>query len=501
MTASTTTPVTAPRATSVRRWTRRVQGARSGRGAGAVVLDVWYAVVSLASVAALALGVASLLGLGFAGADGATPLADGPGPVLLLVALVGGLLSLAERLGPVGVGGAGRAWWLPLPVDRRELLRPEVLRGPALGAAVGATVAPLLPVLLGAAPDGARLVLWAASGAAAGAAAVAVATVVEVRAPRARPLAVLGDSLVLASVVGLAACLLVDVALAPEPGWWLVATLATAAAVLTVVSERGAGSLPGDVLRSRGSAGDRAFVAVLSLDARELGRALASGSRTRRRSLRIRAGGPVRAVLLSDALLLARSPRLLVQAAVAAVVGLAVISGGLAALLVHAGLLVTGLAAAGTGGAGARHAALVPALDRALPLGQSRVRLAHGVAPAALGLAWAAVALVGGALTAGTDPVPWLVVAPAWALALAAATVRAAYRPPPRFSELMVATPMGGVPTTAGTAHGPDVALVATLPTAVALLAGTWTVPLVVAQWLLTAGAVAVATRTHRRSR
>ncbi|KGM11315.1 DUF6297 family protein, partial [Cellulomonas carbonis] len=220
----------------------------------------------------------------------------------------------------------------------------------------------------------------------------------------------------------------------------------------------------------------------------------------RRPSRRLRPGGPVRALVLADALLVVRSSRLMVQAAAATVLGLAVVAGGLAALLTHAGLLVTGLVAAGTAGAGARHAALVPALDRALPVGQVRVRLAHGVLPVVAGLAWGVVVLVGGAATTGTDPLPWLAVAPAWALALAAATVRGAYRPPPRFSELMVVTPMGGVPTTAGTTHGPDVALLATLPTAVALLAGTWTAPLVVAQWVLTVGAALLAVRVHPRS-
>ena len=47
--------------------------------------------------------------------------------VLAVVALAA-VVSLFARLGPVGVGSAAVAWWLPLPAPRRGVLRGELLR-------------------------------------------------------------------------------------------------------------------------------------------------------------------------------------------------------------------------------------------------------------------------------------------------------------------------------------------------------------------------------------
>ena len=89
---------------------------------------------------------------------------------------------------------------------------------------------------------------------------------------------------------------------------------------------------------------------------------------------------------------------------------------------------------------------------------------------------------------------------PAWAVVLAAAALRSAYRPPPRF-RVTAASPMGGVPSTGGAFQGLDVVLAATLPTTVALYLGGLSPVLVGAQWGATAITAAVLVGTAGRRR
>ncbi|MBX9245886.1 hypothetical protein ICW40_13845, partial [Actinotalea ferrariae] len=95
------------------------------------------------------------------------------------------------------------------------------------------------------------------------------------------------------------------------------------------------------------------------------------------------------------------------------------------------------------------------------------------------------------------------VLAPAWALVLAAAAVRAAYRPPPKHRQVVVSSPMGGVPPTTGMTQGVDVALAGTLPTALALYVGEAGPTLVLVQHglalALVASLVAASGRRPRR--
>lgn len=512
-----------PTAHHVLRVTADIAGEREGRGRWWLLVEVWAVVLYVGTGFGVVLGIAWSLGL-----EGLGTAAGGTGPTgmrtvavaLGVVGVTGAVAATAARLGPVGVGGGGATWWLPLPVDRTGLLRPDALRWPALGAGAGAAGALFLPVVLGLPLSVPVVAAWAAVGGACGAATTAGVVAAQVTRPGLhRRLGVAGDLVLVGAVLavtvvvergarpsGAAALGPLDGLddLAPAPGILLgaAAVVAVAAVALTARSARRVGTIPGPRLREHGAASDRALVALLSLDLRELGAALSGGPRrTRHRSVRRVARGARRAVVQTDLLLLRRSPRLLVQALVAVLLGVtlsrvpAVGSGPALYLL----LLVTGLWVARAAAVGARQADLVPALDRALPLSQRQVRTARGLVPLAAAAAWTAVLLV--ARTAWADDGaasavgPWLAVAPAWAAVLAAGAVRAAYRPPFRVSAgSAVTTPMGGRPATAGLERGLDVALVGTLPTALALAVGAWS-PVVVGLQLALAVAVVLGVR------
>ena len=505
-----------PTAAYVRRVTADISGEREGRGRWWLLVEVWAVVLYVATGFGVVLGIAWSLGLGLEGLDpgiavgGAGATGTRTAAVALgVLGVTGALAATTARLGPVGVGGGGATWWLPLPVDRTGLLRPDALRWPALGAGAGAGGALFLPVVLGLPLSVPVLAAWTAVGGACGGVATAGVLAAQVARPRLhRRLALVGDLVLVGAVLGVS--VLVErgtrpagsaatggVALEPGPLLGAAAVVAAGAVVLTVTSARRVGTIPGPRLREHGAASDRALAALLSLDLRELSAALSDGpTRTRHRSVRRVVRGARRAVVQTDLLVLRRSPRLLVQVTVAVLLGVtlsrvpALASGpGLYVLL-----LVTGLWTARAAAVGARRADLVPALDRALPLSQRQVRVARGLVPLLAATAWAAVLLV--ARTTWSDDgaaaalVPWLAVGPAWAAILAAGAVRAAYRPPFRVrASSAVTTPMGGRPETAGLERGLDVVLVGTLPTLLALAVDAWS-PVVVG--LQAAFAVAV---------
>ena len=489
-------PARIPQGSQVRKLTASIENARQGHGFGAVVQEVWYVVITVALCVLLVVGVAGGIKESAPnGAGVATLVGELPGALALLAA-VGGLLSLAGRLGPVGLGGGGASWWLPMPVDRRGLLRPTVLRWPLASAAVGGVLAPLAVVLFGADVTPGLVLRWAALGAAAFSALAAGAALLQPIGSASRIIAATGEIVMLLAAGAIAAVALSgrDTSGWTLDGGWLVAVpLAAVAVVATVLAERHSTRLSGAGLRDRGSVGDRAQVAVLSLDLRELSGALAAAPHRARRtgSLRLAAGGPRRAIALADLVLLSRAPRQLAQVAVAAL--FAVAAGQVT--LTQAGLplygvwLVTGFWATNAAAAGARHADLAPVLDRLFPLSARDVRVARGAVPLIAATVWAAAAFVGHASTTGQPA--WLALLPAWAAVLAAAAVRSAYRPAPRWTASSVVSPMGGVPPTGGLFKGLDVALVGTLPTAVVLYSGSLSLTALVVQALVAAVIVA----------
>lgn len=501
----------------IRRLTARASAARSGRGAVEVLSSVAYAVVCVAVTVGLVVGIADAVrGVVTLSSD-----AQDPDMVLSLDAVramlwtvVGALsVSLAARLGPVGVSDAGVRWWVPTGVDRSGLLVGSwwsTLATWTVGTSVAATtVAGVTGVpVTGAALGGVALV-----GAGAGALLVAAVGVLQAHG-LARAARRAADGVVaLVPVLGVLWIVVVGsgrwsgpgdggvAGPAPTSGLWLVAVvLAVAALVVVLVWRRSLGRLSASVLAERAGTAQHAGAATLSLDTRELARALGRGRavRTRRPSRRLRVvRGPRTALLVAEALALARTPGLLL--AVPALACSAVVAQQVPALRDGAGLVVVtavvGLRAAQTGARGASEADVSPALDAMLPLGSRTTRMLRTVFPALVSGVVLLAALAPTVVEAGAPLGPWVLLLLLAGAGFGAAAVRGAYRRPPDWSAPLLATPAGALPTGAVSSalRGPDLALVVVVPLAVAVVVGAASWVLVVAQAVGAVGAVVVA--------
>ncbi|OJV74982.1 MAG: hypothetical protein BGO37_06555 [Cellulomonas sp. 73-92] len=469
-----------PEARSIRRFTAAAGRARAGASLSSLLGDVYYAVISAAIGAAVAVGVAGQVRASLPPPPAVPPATSLSLPTLVAVALLAGagvLVSLAGRLGPVGTGGAESAWWLVLPVDRRGLLRPAARRLPIVGAVAGGAVVALLDGgLLG--DSGQRTLLAAAAGVVVAALLVLLATVVQSAGVSRRRVALAGDALlgvsaVLAVVLALGGAHLAQLPVAPWP--LLVVGVLLVAALVWLVDGR-LDRMPARSLRESGSVATQAMGAVVSLDSRELGRALTAGSaRPVRRWVSRFHGvrGAASALVAADVAQLRRSPRHLVQLVVAALIPwlatvvpqLANVPGVLVAVLVAGGI------ASSAAAEGARAGEMNPILDRMLPLAAKTVRRLRMAVPGVAMLAWALLAFAALGRWAG-DVGTWLVLAALGAPVWAAATVRAAYRPGPNWSKPLVSTPFGALPTgvTTVVSRGPDLVVLCLLPTWIALI-------------------------------
>ncbi|ACZ22255.1 hypothetical protein Sked_23400 [Sanguibacter keddieii DSM 10542] len=508
----------------LRRLTARAAAARSGSGAAEVLSTVASAVVCTAVVVGLVVGAADavrgVLTLPGAGDAAAPVLSLGVVRLLLWAAVAALAGSLAARLGPVGVSDAGLRWWVPTAVDRSGLLVGSWWA--ALGAwAVGTSVAAtLVAVVTGMPPTLGTLGAVSLLGAATGALVVASVGLLQAGG-RGRPAQRVADGLVaLVPLLGAVAVVVggvrpdLDVPAAADraggaagldalsPPVALVVTLLVAASALVaaVVWRRTLGRVEASVLAERAGTAQHVGASALSLDTRELARALGRGrpGRPRRASRRLRlARGPASALLHSEVLALVRAPGVLLGTA--ALAGAAVVAQQVPALGSGGGLVVVaavvGLRAAQAGARGAAEADVVPALDAMLPLGSRSTRLVRTVVPALTSAVVVVTSLA--AAVRGLDGALW-----SWVLLLAlagagfgAAAVRGAYRKPPDWSAPLLATPAGALPTGAvvSAARGPDLALLVVVPVGVALVAGTVTPVLLVAQTLVAVVAVLVA--------
>ncbi|MGY1843287.1 DUF6297 family protein [Modestobacter sp. SYSU DS0875] len=504
---------------AVRRVTRRATAARADTSWVSLVGDVVGWLTSLGVLVAVVGGTVSSLRVQIA-ARPATGAAVLPGAITSLVAavlVVAGLAWVLARLGPVSATPAAAVWWLPLPADRRGLLRGELFRVVLISATAAAVV--VVPVLLavpGATPTSnpaAADVLVGVSAAALLTAAGAGLLVVLQAAGRGRRLPTAAGALACSAVVGaaVAGTVLAAVDAGPVSGWAVQPTgtpLAAAAvvagvlAVLGVVAaDRRLGRLRAGDLRARGEIVQYATASTFSMDTRELGRALASSPRAPRRPRRWRrVRGARSALLAADLVVLTRSPwrwgQLAVGAALPVLAARTSGLGNLPALVAVAAVLGWALAAVALGEP-SRRAQASPALDRVLPLSADVVVRLRSVVPLAV---LVVVCGVSGALVGqGTGAmVVWaglgVAVAPAWA----GAAVRGGYRPELDWSGPVVATPMGAVPTGVGQTlvRGTDLGVVGTVPFGIALLVGTPSAVWVPVQlgWALAVGALAVLT-------
>lgn len=492
-----------PAARSIRRFTAAAGRARAGASLGSLLGDVYYAVISVAIGAAVAFGVAQQVRSSLPPAPDVPPPTSLSLPALVVLALLaagGVLVSLAGRLGPVGAGGAESAWWLGLPVDRRGLLRPAARRLPVLGAIVGAALVALLDAgLLGDAP--ARVVRAAAAGLLVSALLVLLATVLQSAGVPRRRVALVGD-LVLAVSAVLAVALAfggTHLGALPVLPWPALVGGAVVVAALAWLVDRRLDRIPARSLRESGSVATQAVGAVMSLDSRELGRALTAGSTapTRRWVSRLRlVRGPATALVGADLAQLRRSPRHLVQLVVAALLPwlatvvpqLEGVGGVLVALLVGGGVAASAVAE------GARQGEMNPILDRLLPLPAKTVRRLRMVVPGVAMLAWSLLAFGALGRWAGSTG-DWLALGVVGTPVWAAAAVRAAYRPGPNWSKPLVATPLGALPTGVASviARGPDLVVLALIPTWIAVVLRAVTPTLLLVQVAGSAVAVAVA--------
>jgi hypothetical protein len=265
------------------------------------------------------------------------------------------------------------------------------------------------------------------------------------------------------------------------------------------------GRLPARSLRESGSVTSQAAGALVSMDSRELGRALTDSAAQvrRRRARRFRVvRGPVGALVLADLLVLVRSPRHLVQIAVAALVPVLVartpqLAGPVGFILA---LLVAGAVAASATAEGARRAEMSPALDRLLPLDAKQARRLRLVVPVGALLVWSVIAFGAVGIWSGS-PLPWVALGVAATPVWAAAAVRAAFRPAPDWGGPLVSTPMGALPGGVASvlARGPDVVVLGLVPTIVALVLDQVTPAVVGFQLAFAAIAVLVASGTDTR--
>jgi len=469
-----------PPARDIRRYTAQAANARGGASLGSLLASVYYAVITLGIAIGMALGFAQAMRVALPPApEVSTPtsLSLATLVVVIIVALAGVLVSLAGRLGPVGAGGAEAAWWLPLPVDRRGLLRPAARRLPLLAALVAAILVGLLDagLLADSAPRVVHVVLTSAL---VGAGIVLLAALGQTRGISRAATALTGDLILAAAPI--AAVLLAfsnwsldEVPTLPWYGAALAALLVVGAGLLV---DRRLHRIPTRSLRESGSVATQAVGAAVSLDSRELGRALTDGAArtTRRHISRLRtARGPASALVTADLVVLRRSARHLVQLVVAALVPVLVstvpqLASSAGVLLA---LLVAGYVAMSATGEGARRAQMAPILDRLLPLDAKTVRRLRMVVPAIAMLPWSVVAF--GAVGRWTgDIASWVVLGLAATPVWAAAAVRSSYRPAPDWGGPLVSTPMGALPTgvAAVLARGPDVVVLGLLPVWIAVL-------------------------------
>ncbi|WP_421734327.1 DUF6297 family protein [Cellulomonas sp.] len=499
-----------PSAKSIRRFTAQAANARGGAHVGDLLSSVYYAVISIAISVGLALGFAQAMRASLPPSpDVEAPLSLSLATlvVVIIVALAGALLSLAGRLGPVGAGGAEAAWWLGLPVDRRGLLRPAARRLPLLAGFVGAVLVALLDAGLLADP-GLRVVRVAATAALVAAGIVLVAAVGQSASVSRRSIALAGDVLLfLAPVVAVVLARMGwSVDEVPSAPWWFVVGLVPVVAGLAVMVDRRLGRMPARSLRESGSVATQAVGAVVSMDSRELGRALTDGAAApvRRWVSRLRtARGPVSALITADVVVLRRSARHVVQLVVAALVPVLVstvpqLASSVGVLLA---LLIAGSVAMSATGEGARRAEMAPILDRLLPIDAKTVRRLRMVVPAAAMALWSVVAFA--AVGRWASDVPgWIALGLASTPVWAAAAVRASYRPAPNWGGALVSTPMGALPTGVATvlARGPDLVVLCLLPVWIAVLLRTVNATLLYSQIILSIIAVAVASSIRTRS-
>jgi hypothetical protein len=450
---------------------RRTRAGRAARPLGGRTERIWIAVVTAGLLVSLLAGAVDTV-TGMVGAV----LGPGHGGRLLglLVGLgmlgTAGLLRLSLWLGPVVLPAAELSWLLPLPVDRRWLLRPHLraaltatgAAGALLGALGGAVAAAGghrgLPGIGLAMLVGLTLSWWAAA-----------VGVLAQGSPGLTRLVRLGSALLM--VAGLAGPAaghqpwLTDALAASGPwgwaGWALTGpwpgaallALAVATAATVAAADRRLATLAAGDLAVRSRAADRAQTGLLQLDLRQITLVAQAAARDRRTGTGLRLPIPRSRLLIlpwRDAAALLRRPGRLCAAAA--------LAGGSVLLLNATRLWAahahhTPLTAAWLGcllglGPYLAAAALVepareesdrPARTALLPFAPQRIAVTHLLVPSLLLAVLGTAAATAAATLVGAPPVVLrtaLLVFTAGAPAVVATALMGAYRGPLRYELL-----------------------------------------------------------------
>ena len=412
---------------------------------------------------------------------------------LTYLALVGIALT-ARRLGPVTVSRAEGAWWLPLPVDRRPMVVPS-FRSRLVASGAAASVA-YVPFSILTAID---RTAWGHAGSAAtfgiGAVLAVASAAILQRTPtssKAHQVAVFAGFIPVAVLPFLA------------PAVWplvlvLVAAVALVAYVLPRVSDVG-----GVELLRGGAVSGHAAASFFFIDVNELRRALSAeprpvlsmrGSRFYGRPTRCASTAMVRADIVAFLRLQPAPTVPLLWLGIC--VSVTVITPALPVLLQLGVILIAGcLTTSGTGTV-ARRTAVIIGIDSLLPVSPALVQCSRMLMPALHMAVWMAV-LTAAFVALGPTPPSLILLGVIAGAGMGAGAVRAATRPAPDWTRPPVDTPFGPVPRDqmSSLLRGTDVTVLVMVPVLLALFLGSVHLWLLLAQVVLTAGAVIAQTST-----
>lgn len=404
--------------------------------------------------------------------------------VLTYLALVGTVL-LARRLGPVVVGQAEGAWWLPLPVDRRPMVLPSFLRRlVGVGLAAGTSYVPF-SVLTALDRSPVQHAGSAAIFGGAAVAAVAGAAILQLRpAHRAYRVGIFLGLMPLAVLPFLA------------PATWPLVLVFSLAVVLGAYVAARVGDIHGIELQRGGAVSGHAAASIFFIDLNELRRSLvaAPSARVSRRGSHYYgrpARGALTAMLRADVVAYLRlqpSPTIaLVWFGVC--VSVTLVTPALPVVLQLAMILIAGCATTAGTGTVARRTAVVPDLDTLLPVATVLVRCSRMIMPTLTMGAWMG-GLTGVLTVLGAGPPSLALLGALAGLGMGAGAVRAATRPATDWTTPPVETPFGSVPRTqlSSLLRGTDTTVLAMAPLLLSLYLG------VVHPWLILAQIVASAT-------
>ncbi|AJT42502.1 DUF6297 family protein [Psychromicrobium lacuslunae] len=438
--------------------------------------------------------------------------------VVLLAAFAGSTL-LVSRLGPAHLDTPHTQWLLPLPVSRRALLRPAVLRSAGIMTAVGAAAGAALAILESPELSIAAMALTMASTAGLFLLGFGLAQLGQNQS-----VGKLLGQLALGLLAVLAALGLAATLGLPVLGSWLLflpsswpvlasagqlwpALLLAVAIVLLVLVLFGLPRILTKSLREHSARASLVRNSIVSMDsaslASSLGGAESTGERRSRRKF-VLASEPAAVLLRADALRYLRHPGRLVWIAALAVlpaVGRAFI-GGSSSWPIVVLLLLCGLLATAAASNPLKLNALNPILDELLPLAPGTVRKLHAVVPATLLTGWAALSF-GLLWLTGAGSLTLFIAGVVAGPALAGGALRGAFKKPADWSQPAIATPSGALP--AGVAAqllaGPDLAAIVLAPTIISLIAGAAADLLLPIQVALSAIVLLVVTRDRKSSK